>query len=198
MTKTYKGNRKTLAILDILAMCLSFSCAIGIRYVLLLSRLGSELILTSYALYFLYAAVIYVLAFIFINEPRIEQQSYSCSHNSREEGIKKCFQSFGEDYEDAIWYIYDHLDDYRKEFGLDEFKPLPGREPHLIDIQNCFCETDKYLRAKMPELLVGNVRIKQRYKETKQPIVYTFPPKWHINNIQSRCTQRRMQESIPF
>ena len=92
-------------------------------------------------------------------------------------GIKKCFQSFGEDYEDAIWYIYDHLDDYRKEFGLDEFKPLPGREPHLIDIQNCFCETDKYLRAKMPELLVGNVRIKQHYKETPQPIDYEFTPK---------------------
>ena len=114
-------------------------------------------------------------------------------------GIKKCFQSFGEDYEDAIWYIYDHLDDYRKEFGLDEFKPLPGREPHLIDIQNCFCETDKYLRAKMPELLVGNVRIKQHYKETPQPIDYAFPPKWHINSkIQSRCTQRHTQELTLF
>lgn len=114
-------------------------------------------------------------------------------------GIKKCFQSFGEDYEDAIRYIYDHLDDYRKEFGLDEFKPLPGREPHLIDIQNCFCETDKYLRAKMPELLVGNVRIKQHYKETPQPIDYAFPPKWHINSkIQSRCTQRHTQELTLF
>lgn len=114
-------------------------------------------------------------------------------------GIKKCFQSIGDDYEDAIRYTYEHLDDFRKEFGLDGFKPLPGREPHLIDIQNCFCETDKYLRAKMPELLVGNVRIKQHYKETIQPIVYAFPPKWHINiNIQSRCTQRRMEELILF
>ena len=114
-------------------------------------------------------------------------------------GIKKCFLSIGDNYEDAIIYTYEHIDDFRKEFGLDSFKPLPGREPHLIDIQNCFCETDKYLRAKMPELLVGNVRIKQRYKETRQPIVYMFPPKWHINiNIQSRCTQRRTQESIPF
>ena len=71
-----KGNRKTLAFLDILAMCLSFLCAIGIRYVVLLSKLGSRLMITSYALYFLYAAVIYVLAFLFISEPRIEQQSY--------------------------------------------------------------------------------------------------------------------------
>ncbi len=114
-------------------------------------------------------------------------------------GIKKCFHEYGEDYEDAIRYIYKHLDDYRREFGLDKFKPLPGREPHLIDIQNCFCETDKYLRAKMPELLVGNVRIKQHYKETPQPIDYAFPPKWHINaKIQSRCTQKHTQELTLF
>ena len=72
----YRGKIRTLAILDILAMCLSFSCAIGIRYILLLSRLGSKLILTSYALYFIYAVAIYVLAFLFVSEPRIEQQSY--------------------------------------------------------------------------------------------------------------------------
>ena len=114
-------------------------------------------------------------------------------------GIKKCFQSIGDGYEDAIRYTYEHLDDFRKEFGLDSFKPLPGRDPHLIDIQNCFCETDKYLRARMPELLVGNVRIKQHYKETKQPIDYAFPPKWHINiKIQSQCTQKHIQELTLF
>lgn len=114
-------------------------------------------------------------------------------------GIKKCFQSIGEDYEDAIRYTYEHLDDFRKEFGLEDFKPLPGREPHLIDLQNCFCETDKYLRAKMPELLIGNVRIKQHYKETMKPIDYSFPPKWHIDTkIQSKCTRRHMQELTLF
>ena len=96
-------------------------------------------------------------------------------------GIKKCFKFVGNNYEDAIKYTYEHLDDLRNEFGLDSFKPLPGREPHLIDIQNCFCETDKYLRAKMPDLLVGNVRIKQRYKKSTTPIVYEFPPKWNIS-----------------
>ena len=96
-------------------------------------------------------------------------------------GIQKCFISIGDYYEDAIKYTYEHLDNFRKEFGFEDFKPLPGREPHLIDIQNCFCETDKYLRAKMPELLVGNKRIKQHYKETMPPIEYIFPPKWHIN-----------------
>lgn len=96
-------------------------------------------------------------------------------------GIKKCFNYVGNNYEDAIRYTYEHLDDYRKEFGFDAFSPLPGREPHLIDIQNCFCETDKYLRVKIPELLIDNVRIKQRYKNSAVPIIYKFPPKWNIS-----------------
>ena len=63
-------------------------------------------------------------------------------------GIKKCFKNIGENYEDAIKYTFEHLEELREEFGLEDFRPLPGRDPHLIDIQNCFCETDKYLRAK--------------------------------------------------
>ena len=114
-------------------------------------------------------------------------------------GIKKCFSSVGDDYETAIRYTFEHLGDFRKKFGYDDFKPLPGREPHLIDIQNCFCETDKYLRAKMPELLIGNVRIKQRYKETPRDIDFEFPPKWNINlKLHSRCTLRHTQESTLF
>lgn len=114
-------------------------------------------------------------------------------------GIKKCFKNIGENYEDAIYYTIEHLDELRNEFGLDDFRPLPGREPHLIDIQNCFCETDKYLRAKMPELRIGNVRIKQHYKETLEPIHYKFPPKWNIEcDIESKCTQRPTKELILF
>ena len=43
-----------------------------------------------------------------------------------------------------------------------------GHPPTLIDFQNCFCETDKYLREKWLELIVGNVRIKQKYKESSK------------------------------
>lgn len=110
-------------------------------------------------------------------------------------GIKKCFSSYGNEYEDAIYYIHDHFEKLQKRYGYTEFRPLPGRKPKLIDLQNCFCETDKYLRVKMPELLVDNVRIKQHYKETMQPIDYAFPPKWNINTrIQSKCTQKHTQE----
>jgi len=114
-------------------------------------------------------------------------------------GIKKCFVNYGSDYEEAIKYIQDNISELRQRYGYTQFRPLPSHEPTLIDLQNCFCETDKYLRAKMPELLIGNVRIKQHYKETPKPIDFEFPPKWHVTaKIQSSCTQKHTQELTLF
>ena len=95
-------------------------------------------------------------------------------------GIKKCFMSYGNTYEDAIRYTHDHFYELQERYGFTEFQSLPGRDPKLIDLQNCFCETDKYLRAKMPELKIGNVRIKQHYKPSSGRINFFFPDKWNI------------------
>ena len=95
-------------------------------------------------------------------------------------GIKKCFNSSGDTYEDAIKYTQDHFDAFQERYGYTAFRSLPGREPKLIDLQNCFCETDKYLRAKMPDLKVGNVRIKQHYKPSSERLDYCFPKQWGI------------------
>lgn len=95
-------------------------------------------------------------------------------------GIKKCFKYFGDTYEGAIRYTQDHFDELQERYGFTAFRPLPGRGPKLIDLQNCFCETDKYLRVKMPELKVGNVRIKQHYRPTLDKIDYFFPAKWGV------------------
>ena len=95
-------------------------------------------------------------------------------------GIKKCFLCYGNKCEDAIWYVKEHFNDLQKRYGYTSFHPLLGHEPTLIDLQNCFCETDKYLRAKMPELRIGNVRIKQKYMPHTDPIQFFFPPKWNI------------------
>ena len=70
-----------------------------------------------------------------------------------------------------------------EKYGFTKFKNLFGREPALIDIQNCFCETDKYLRAKVPELQIDNVRIKQKYKRTDKELDFFFPPKWELSSI---------------
>jgi hypothetical protein len=95
-------------------------------------------------------------------------------------GIKKCFNSYGTRYEDAIIYTHNHFEELQEKYGYTQFRSLPGWKPKLIDLQNCFCETDKYLRAKMPELRVGNVRIKQHYKPTQDRINYFFPEKWGV------------------
>lgn len=95
-------------------------------------------------------------------------------------GIKKCFLSYGNNYEDAIIYTHNHFEELQAKYGFSDFRPLPGRDLKLIDLQNCFCETDKYLRAKMPELKVGNVRIKQYYKPAGDRINYYFPDKWGV------------------
>lgn len=103
-------------------------------------------------------------------------------------GIKKCFLNYGDCYEDAILYIHDNLYDLQQKFGYYNFRPLFGRAPTLIDLQNCFCETDKYLRAKVPELIIDNVRIKQKYKESSMRINFFFPPKWDLRN-ENLCTK---------
>lgn len=95
-------------------------------------------------------------------------------------GIKKCFLTYGREYEDAIRFIHDNFESLQQRYGYTAFCPLPGRKPSLLDLQNCFCETDKYLRQAMPELKVDNVRIKQIYKQDTKAIHYVFPPKWNI------------------
>lgn len=98
-------------------------------------------------------------------------------------GIKKCFLEIDTyNYEDIIRYTKDNLSELSKKYDSN-FNNLFGREPTLIDIQNCFCETDKYLRVKLPELKIDNIRIKQKYKRKDyNDIQYYFPPKWGIND----------------
>ena len=115
-------------------------------------------------------------------------------------GLKKCFENpGGYNYEDLIRYTYDNIEKLRERFGYPDFKNLFGRKPTLIDLQNCFCETDKYLRVKMPELKVDNVRIKQIYKHSDSNINFFFPPKWKINDkIQNKCLQQNLKELTLF
>ncbi|NTW32697.1 MAG: hypothetical protein HGB12_08750 [Bacteroidetes bacterium] len=116
-------------------------------------------------------------------------------------GIKKCFEPLEKkySYEDAIKFTQENFELYQDKFGYTEFKPLFGRVPSLIDLQNCFCETDKYLRAKLPELQVDNKRIKQKYIEKNKSIDLFFPPKWNINSkIITPCIQPSMKESTLF
>lgn len=108
-------------------------------------------------------------------------------------GILKCFDSLGDyTFEDVIKLMAEdqHLECDRLEIVTPS---LWGRELQLIDCQNLFCETDKYLRATNPELNAtsGRSRIKQKYKQCYQPISYFFPPKWNLNEkIDLSCQKK--------
>jgi hypothetical protein len=99
------------------------------------------------------------------------------------DGIAKCFLDLG-DYSpaDAIRFTRDQQHDAFERLGL-QFKDLWGRPLHLIDVQNLFCEVDKYARIMHPEVRgrSARTRIKQIYKPTPGDISPWFPPKWGIN-----------------
>jgi len=109
-----------------------------------------------------------------------DENSFVKAGIGAQRGINKCFlNSNNYSYEDFIRFTFDNLEKYQNIYGT-KFDNLFGRDPKLIDLQNCFCETDKYLREKMPSLHVGNKRIKQKYKPNDCPIRYSFPKKWKL------------------
>lgn len=98
------------------------------------------------------------------------------------DGIRKCFQSLGGVSESELIKILADRQGYEFErLGLN-FTTLGGRKLQYIDIQNIFCETDKYSRIAHPEIqgISGRTKIKQLFKINEEPIDYFFPPKWKI------------------
>ncbi|MEJ7694532.1 nucleotide kinase domain-containing protein [Daejeonella sp.] len=131
----------------------------------------------------------YAIDFNYSNVISFDENSFVKAGIGAIRGIKKCFSGIGSyAFEDCIKFTQDNFDRYQQKYGFIDFKNLFGRQPQLIDLQNCFCETDKYLRVKMPELLVGNVRIKQKFDKPKGSIAYLFPLKWGINKYINQCT----------
>lgn len=108
-------------------------------------------------------------------------------------GIKKCFSSLGDySYEDVIRLMAEEQE--TECVRLDLPSPnLYGRPLQLIDCQNLFCETDKYLRATNPEVVSagGQKRIKQRFNASTEPLTYLFPPKWNINQTANSICQQQ-------
>jgi hypothetical protein len=142
----------------------------------------------------------YAVDFNYSNVINFSEDSFVKAGIGAIRGIRKCFiQADNYTNEDLIRYTQDNMEYYREQYGYAEFKNLFGREPTLIDLQNCFCETDKYLRVKMPELNLGNTRIKQKFKNNGPTIDYFFPPKWCINDkIESKCSQLNSKELTLF
>ena len=95
-------------------------------------------------------------------------------------GIKKCFIDKGNiSNEDIIRYMYNHQEEEFKRLNLN-FKTIGNRKLQLIDIQNIFCELDKYCREKVPSLKSNRTKIKKKYTPKQTKIEYIYPPKWNI------------------
>ncbi len=64
------------------------------------------------------------------------------------------------------------------------FSALPGRALQLIDVQNLFCEVDKYARVAYPQFTGadGRVRIKQRFQPAATMLPLWYPLKWGVND----------------
>ena len=93
-------------------------------------------------------------------------------------GINKCFvDRCKKTYEDIIKYMYDHQEEEFEKRGY-KFKKSCNRKLQYIDIQNLFCELDKYCREKVPSLKSNRVKIKKKYKEKSDIIKYVYPKKW--------------------
>lgn len=99
-------------------------------------------------------------------------------------GIRKCFTSLETRSEiDIIKYVAEIQNEEFEKRNL-QFRTLFGRPLQYIDIQNIFCEIDKYSRVKFPNIqgIGDRKRIKRKYIPTLKNIDYWFPPKWGINN----------------
>jgi hypothetical protein len=96
-------------------------------------------------------------------------------------GIQKAFiGTAGLSEEDVMRVVAEHAEDEFERRGLT-FRSLWGRPLQLIDVQNLFCEVDKYSRVAHPELNgIARSRIKQRFSPSEKPSPQWYPPKWRL------------------
>jgi hypothetical protein len=99
-------------------------------------------------------------------------------------GVEKCFPQRGAlSHEDIIRHVTDSQEREFEGRGL-KFLSLWGRPLQLIDVQNLFCEVDKYARVKHPNVnsTGGRQRMKRRFIPTSNNVNLWFPPKWGLNH----------------
>jgi hypothetical protein len=97
-------------------------------------------------------------------------------------GIHKCFadrKPWLSSPEDIIRYTCENQDAGFRKYGW-KFQRIGDRPLQLIDIQNLFCEIDKYSRVAAPEWDSETKRIKNKFEANPRPIEYFYPPKWKV------------------
>lgn len=160
-------------------------------------RQGFEL-LRSYPLFGDFLAYQLITDINYSELTNFSEMDFTIPGPGARDGIRKCFASLGGLSEiDIIRLMADRQELEFERLGI-EFPTLWGRRLQLIDIQNIFCEVGKYARVKHPEVadISGRTRIKQKFKEHRQPIHYFYPPKWDLKiSIGTKAHATKRQET---
>jgi hypothetical protein len=114
-----------------------------------------------------------------------DEDSFVVAGPGAKSGIEKVFPqliSTGKPYEAAIYKMREWQEILN---GRDQlpYQTLFGRPLKLIDLQNLFCETDKYTRVSLPNLPNpnGRTQIKQHFTASTDIVPCYLPPKWGLN-----------------
>lgn len=140
------------------------------------------LLLLSYPMIGQFLAYQYVTDINYSEVVDFSECEFTVPGPGAKDGIRKCFtDKAGLSDSDIIRLLADNQEQEFERLGLD-FKYLGNRKLQLIDIQNIFCETDKYCRVVHPDLqgFSGRTKIKQKFKINKKPMEIFFPPKWNV------------------
>ena len=99
------------------------------------------------------------------------------------DGIRRCFADTGGlNDADVIRAVSDLREDEFSRQAID-FPDLWGRPLQLVDLQNLFCEVDKYARVIHPSSPGASrrTRIKQKYRPSTSRLPQWYPPKWNLD-----------------
>ena len=99
------------------------------------------------------------------------------------DGIRRCFaDTAGLSDADVIRAVSDIREKEFARLSID-FPDLWGRPLQLVDLQNLFCEVDKYSRVVFPSSPGASQRkrIKQLYRSSSLLPPQWYPPKWRLN-----------------
>ena len=178
--KEFKVTRKHTAHLMLIEKMLSDQLAEQISACKKMSD-GYNLLL-QYPLIGRFLAYQYITDINYSQLTNFSEMEFTIPGPGAKDGIRKCFSSFGGLTETEIIKLMTDRQEYEFDrLGL-KFKKIGKRPLQYIDIQNIFCEVDKYCRVAHPEIMgvSGRVRIKQKFSCNSNKIEYHFPPKWEV------------------
>jgi len=141
-------------------------------------------VLRSYPLIGDFLAYQYAIDINYSEVTHFSESQFVAAGPGARSGLRKCFSNLdGVSDEYAIQLVTELQEEEfaRRNIAFDW---LGGRRLQLIDIQNVFCEIDKYARVRFPEIvgISQRAKIKQRFRPNPSPIPQFYPPKWGINH----------------